>query len=219
MIGISGSYSQNNKKQFTESFRQENYTFSSSGKNEYFILEPGYQIILEGTEDKELVQLIITVLNETKKVGNIETRIVEEKESANGKLKEVSKNYFALCRETGSIFYFGEDVDMYNDGKIINHEGSWLAEGKNKAGLVIPGICLLGSRYYQEMAPDLAMDRAEIISISEVFKTAAGNFTNCLKTEETTPLNPKEKSFKIYAPGVGLIKDGNLLVVKYGFVK
>ena len=78
---------------------------------------------------------------------------------------------------------------------------------------------MLGSRYYQEMAPSVAMDRAEIISITETMKTPAGNFTDVLKTEETTPIEPKEKEYKYYAPGVGLIQDENLILIKYGFVE
>ena len=43
------------------------------------ILIPGYQLILEGKENATDVQLSITVLNETKTVNGVETRIVEEK--------------------------------------------------------------------------------------------------------------------------------------------
>ena len=83
----------------------------------------------------------------------------------------------------------------------------------------MPGLSLLGARYYQELAPGAAMDRAESVSISETLKTPAGTFTNCLKTLETTPLEPMEKEYKLYAPGVGLIKDEDMLLVKYGFIK
>lgn len=40
------------------------------GKNSYFILEPGYQVVLEGEEDSEKLQLVMSVLNETKIVLN-----------------------------------------------------------------------------------------------------------------------------------------------------
>ena len=209
---------QTKEKQFTESLMQDSCSFITTGRNTYFILEPGYQLILEGHEGKDNVRLVITVLNETKKIGNVETRVVEENESVNGKTIEISRNYFALCKETSSIYYFGEEVDMYKDGKIVSHEGAWIAEGKNKAGVMMPGLILLGARYYQEIAPDAAMDRAEIISTTEQMKTAAGTFTNCLKTEETTPLEPKNKEYKFFAPGVGLIRDGDLLLVKHGFI-
>ena len=206
-------------KQFTDSFLQDSCSFQTTGHNNYFILEPGYQLVLEGMEGKDKIKLVITVLNETKKIGNVETRIVEENESANGKTVEISRNFFAFCKQTGSVFYFGEEVDMYKNGKIINHEGAWIAEGNNKAGIMMPGIVLLGARFYNEIAPGVAMDRVEIISLKDTLQTPAGIFYNCLKTEETTPLEPKTKEYKLFTPGIGLIKDGDLLLTKYGFVK
>lgn len=221
LFGLVSVYGQNkgDEPQFTETFKQEICTFITTGKNLYFVLEPGYQLTLQGIEDNDTVLLVITVLNETKYIGNIETRIVEEHESVNGKVIEISRNYFALCRETGSIFYFGEDVDIYKDEKVVSHSGSWIAEGKNRAGLMMTVMPLIGSRYYQEIAPGIAMDRAEIISLSETLDTPAGNFENVLKIMETTPLEPNDKSYKLYAPDIGLIKDGDLLLVKHGFVK
>jgi len=205
---------------WTESFNLEKCNFASTGRNSYFILEPGYQLVLEGIDEVDSVNLTITVLNETNMIGAIETRVVEERESTNGELDEISRNFFAFCTQTGSIFYFGEEVDIYEDGILVNHSGAWRADSSGaRAGLMMPGIILIGARYYQEIAPDIAMDRAEIISNSETLQTAAGKFDHCLKTEETTPLEPKAKEYKIYAPGIGLIKDENLLLVKSGFVK
>lgn len=206
-------------KEFTDSFMQDSCSFETIGRNHYFILEPGYQLIYEGTDGKETTRLVITVLNETRKVDKLETRIVEENESVNGKTIEISRNFFAFCKQTGTVFYFGEEVDMYKNGKIVSHEGAWTAEGKNKAGVMMPGIILLGAKFYNEIAPGVAMDRSEIISMKETMKTPAGKFINCLKTEETSPLEPKAREYKIYAPGIGLIKDENLLLIKYGFIR
>src|ERR1043165_4522167 len=61
----------------------------STGRNPYFILEPGYVLILESGDER----LVITVTNETKKVDGVETRMVEERETKNDKLIEVSRNY------------------------------------------------------------------------------------------------------------------------------
>ena len=73
-------------------------------------------------------------------------------------------------------------------------------------------------RYYQEIAPGVAMDRAEILSIDTVLKTPAGEFEDCLETAEGTALNLLEREIKIYAPGIGLIQDANLLLTEYGFI-
>lgn len=200
-------------------FLPDSCEFITTGRNQYFILEPGYQLILEGEDDHEKLQLIITVLNETRKVGNIETRVVEERESENGELAEISRNYIAYCKQTATIAYFGEDVDIYKKGKIVSHEGSWLATGMNKPGVLMPGIVLPGAKYYQEFAPGIAMDKAEIISTTEVVKTTSGYFINCLKTLETNELKPKEKEYKYYAPSVGLVKEEELYLAKHGFIK
>jgi len=213
------SLSQNKDDKFIDSFNTDSCTFSTTGQNLYFILEPGFRLILAGENDGDEEQLIITVLNETKTINGIETRVVEENESEDGETTEISRNFFAICNETGDVFYFGEEVDIYKNGKIVSHSGAWIAEGKNKPGVIMPGNYEIGYKYYQEIAPEIAMDRAEIISIDVTFKTNAGKFTGCLKTLETTPLNPKEKEYKHYAPGIGLIQDEQLKLVKYGFIK
>lgn len=198
---------------WTVDFQVENDQLSTIGRNPHFILEPGYYLVLEqGVE-----RLTITVLNSTRQVGDVETRVVEEKETKDGKLVEISRNYYAISKRTNSVYYFGEDVDMYKNERVVGHGGSWLA-GVNGArfGLMMPGIILLRSRYYQELAPGIAMDRAEVVSMSETVGTPAAQFTNCLKVEETTPLEPRTKEYKYYAAGIGLVQDGALKLVKHG---
>ena len=194
----------------------ENCNFASTGKNDYFILEPGYQVILEGEEDGEKLQLIMSVMNETKMVDGVETRVVEEKETEGGNLIEVSRNYFAMCKPANNAIYFGEDVDMYEDGKVVSHEGAWLAgQNGSKAGMIMPGKIEVGLKYYQEIAPGVAEDRAEIVSVNDTLDTPAGTFSQVLKTEETNPLKPGEREFKFYAPRIGLIQDEALKLVKH----
>lgn len=206
----------NKADEWTSDFSADKDTLMSSGTNPYFVLEPGYQLVFEDDAEK----VVKTVLGETKVVDGVECRVVEEQETKSGKLVEVSRNYFAISKRTNSVYYFGEDVDEYKDGKVVGHSGSWLA-GKDgaKFGLVMPGVPLLKARYYHEVAPEKALDRAEIVALGVTVKTPAGEFKNCVKVEETTPLEPKTKEYKVYAPGVGCVQDGDLKLVKYGKVK
>ena len=195
---------------FTSRFDVEKSDLASAGRNPWFSLEPGHTLTLEDSTTR----LVITVLNETKVVDGVETRVIEERETEKGALIEVSRNYFAISRRTNSVFYFGEDVDMYKNGKVVNHEGAWLSgAGGARFGLMMPGLPLMHARYFQEVAPKIAMDRPEIVSLTESIKTPAGAFTNVLKMEETTPLEPNAKEAKFYASGVGLIQDGDLKLV------
>src|SRR5438874_10902001 len=81
---------------------------------------------------------------------------------------------------------------------------------------LFPYTTLFRSRYFQEVAPKVAMERATIVSVSETVKTPAGEFTNCLKVEETTPLQRFTTEYKYYAPGIGMVQDGSLKLVKVG---
>jgi hypothetical protein len=198
---------------WTSAFTVAADEWTATGRNPWFSLVPGDQSTFEGGDSK----LVITVLDETRTVDGVQTRVIEEREWDEGQLEEVSRNFFALSKRTNSVYYFGEEVDIYKNGRLARHEGAWMA-GENGAhfGMIMPGEPLLGSRYAQEIAPDVAMDRAEVVGLAETLTTPAGTFTGCLKTEETSPLEPRSREHKLYAPGVGLIQDGEVVLVKVG---
>jgi len=191
-------------------------TLTTEGEAPYFILKPGYQSTFTGGGGK----LVITVLNETLEVGGVMTRVVEEREWKGAGLVEVSRNYFAMDPKTGDVYYFGEDVDEYKKGKVVSHGGSW-RHGANGAtfGLMMPGKPSVGMKFYNEQAKGVAMDRAEIVSVSDRLTTSAGTFDRCVRTRETTPLEKFAREYKIYAPGVGLIQDGDMVLVSHSSAK
>jgi hypothetical protein len=71
---------------------------------------------------------------------------------------------------------------------------------------VIPASPAIRQAFYQEIAPKVAMDRVEVVSVDETIKTPAGTFEHCVHLRETTPLE-RDVSHKYYAPGIGIIKD------------
>ena len=214
------------KVQFTTEFRLEDCIFETQGSNPYFILEPGYQLVFEGEEDGETLRLEITVLDETETInlpdnGQIETRVVEEVEMADGEPVETSRNFFAICDKTNDVFYFGEDVDILEPDGTVSHEGAWRAgepdeDGLAEPGIIMPGTFLLGSRYYQEQADGIALDRAEHVEMGLEITVPAGEFSECVRVRETTPLEGG-KSEKIYCPEVGLVTDAPVELVEYGY--
>jgi hypothetical protein len=205
-----GSARDDKDSDWNSNFSVNRSNLVSKGTNPYFVLEPGHVSHFQGGNET----LTISVLDETKLVNGVEARVVEEREEKNGKLVEVSRNYFAIDKLSNDVYYFGEDVDIYKDGKVVNHDGAWLSGvGGAKFGLMMPGQPKVGDKFYQELAPKVAMDRCEIVATEEEFKTPAGTFKNCLRIKETTPLE-KGAGYKVYAPGVGLLKDDELLLTK-----
>jgi hypothetical protein len=207
-------------ERWMQSFPVDVTELVSEGENPYFILKPGYELTLAGKEGGKPLELVVTVLNDTMNVGGVTTRVVEERERIGGQLVEVSRNYFAIHPKTKDVYYFGEDVDIYKDGKIVNHEGAW-HHGEHDAhfGLMMPGVPALGLRHYQELAPKVAMDRVEIVSLTERVTTPAGVFDGCLKMKETTPLERFARDYKIYAPGIGIVQDGAARLVSHKYIQ
>jgi hypothetical protein len=209
--------------EFTSQFRLQDCKFKTRGSNPYFVLDPGFRLILEGEDEGEELLLQITVLNETEFIdlseqglGVIPTRIVEEREWVDGELEEVSRNYFAACQQTGAVYYFGEEVDPPG--------GSWRA-GENGArpGLIMPGTFLLGSRYFQEIAAeDEAIDRGENTDMDLEVSVEAGDFSGCVEIVDTNPAelvcDVEEGDTKVYCPGVGLVIDEDAELTWYGYV-
>ncbi len=201
---------------YQEEFNLDSRKLSDTGESKYFILKPGFQIVLASKD----TTLTITVLAETRKIGAFMTRAVEEREVQDGELGEVARDFYAIDPATGDVFVFGEEVDTYEKGKIVNHDGTWVAyKNGGKPGLAMPGNPKVGMKYYQEVSPGIVMDRAEVISVSKTLKTQAAEFKNCMQTEGSSKLDPSAVEFRIFAPGVGLVQFESLRLVRYGYVK
>ena len=201
-------------QEFQQEFGLAARKLGPSGESRYFILMPGFQLVLASSNTK----LTITVLEATKEIGGITTRVVEEREEENGALVEISRNFFAIDAATKDVFYFGEEVDFYKAGQVTGHDGSWLAyQQGNRPGLIMAGSPKVGLKYYQEIAPGIALDRAEVMTVSENCQTPAGSFTNCLIARESSGLEAAIE-YKTYAPGIGLVQDQALRLVSYGYL-
>jgi hypothetical protein len=204
---------------FTDQFPIAACNFKTQGGNAFLILHPNRQLYLNNercADCDEFVELWITVLPETRlirfidngKMRIVRTRVLEEYETVDGELEEISHNFVASCEPMNDVYYFGEDV-FDGDGNPL--PDAWLA-GRDGArpGILMPDRAfLLGSRYYQEVAPN-AQDRGEHTSMSFEAEVPAGEFKNCVEITETTPLEPDSESFKTYCPNVGMVRDGDL---------
>jgi hypothetical protein len=167
--------------------------------------------------DKIETRLESRVLNETTIVAGVRVLILEERAYEDGELVEVARDYFAQ-HKNGDVYYFGERVDNYEDGKLKDHAGQWLA-GENGAqpGIFMPAAPKVGETLSLELAPGIAEDKATVLSLTDSVKVPAGTYSNCLKTRDFTPLEPDVEEFKWYCPGAGLVKetgDGSLLELK-----
>ncbi|MCX6602237.1 MAG: hypothetical protein NTV52_01440 [Acidobacteria bacterium] len=198
---------------YQSAFAVDKKTLGVKGSNPYFNLTPGYTLEYKNGKLADT----ISVLNETKRIDGVETRVVEHREMKAGRLIEVTRDYYAIDAVTNDVYYFGEEVDVIKKGKVVDHKGTWLAGEKGaKFGLMMPASPKAGQKYYQEQAPGAALDRVEVMSIDEKITTPAGTFTKCVRVLESSPLEKTLHDSKWYVAGVGQVKDGAMVLVRYG---
>ena len=159
------------------------------------------------TDETVELRLESRLLAETKVVAGVTVAVLEERDFEDGELVEVALDYFAQHRD-GTVYYFGEDVDNYEDGVVVNHDGSWLAgEDGAREGVIMPAQPVEGQTFQQERAPGVAEDQATVVSLDEAVTAPAGAYTGCMQTRDVNPLEPGVEEFKWYCPGVGLVRE------------
>lgn len=184
--------------------------FSLTSTNPYFPMEVGSEWVLEGGDER----VVITVLDETETVAGVTTRVIEEREFEDGELKEVSRNFFAQASD-GTVCYFGEDVDNYQDGEVVSHESEWRADAPgSRPGIIMPGNPRPGVTFQMEAAPGAAEDTGKVLELGSSTEVPAGTFAETLRLEEFDLLDD-EKEEKVYAKGVGILVDEDLELVSH----
>ena len=170
-------------------------------------LRPGSKFTyhVQTDEGQEINEVTVTTSTE-KIMGVICSVITDIVKNDKGDLVENTADWYAQDNE-GNVWYFGENTSEYENGKVVSTEGTWRA-GVNGAqpGIIMPGKLMLGIPYRQEYLFNEAEDMAKVISTTETVTVPFGTFTNCIETEEWTPLEPGVVEHKYYATGIGYIK-------------
>ncbi len=152
----------------------------------------------------------VYVTYDTKDILGVQTTVVRDVAWDEGVLVEDTLDWYAQDT-AGNVWYLGELATNYeydDEGNFIgtNTEGSWEA-GVDDAlpGYIMKANPQVGDKYYQEFAPGIAVDEAEVLSLDESISVGFGDFDRVLKTLEFTELEPDVFEFKYDAPGVGQI--------------
>ncbi len=177
--------------------------FTMNIDNPLFNLPPGKLMVYEAKTEDGLERVEIRIRKDTRKIMGVDTLIYNDRVFVEGELVEETNDYLAQDKG-GNVWYFGEAVDNYENGKFLDHKGGWIA-GEDGAlpGIWIKGKQVVGDSYRMEYYKDKAEDMAKVMEIGVTVKVAAGTFENCTKVYEWTPLEPDAKEYKYYCPDVG----------------
>ncbi|MBI3636089.1 MAG: hypothetical protein HY216_07720 [Candidatus Rokubacteria bacterium] len=184
--------------------------FVATVDNPFFPLVPGTTFIYEGQTAQGLEHDEFAVTHNTKLILGVTCVEVHDVVTTGGELTEDTLDWFAQDT-TGNVWYFGENSQQLAGGLTVGLEGSWTG-GVDGAvpGIVMEAHPTIGDFYRQEFLLKDAEDMAEVVSLTEsvTVPVQVAAFDNCLKTKETSPLEPDVTENKFYAAGVG-----NLLTI------
>ena len=177
--------------------------FTSIIDNPFFTMPVGKKMIFEKRTDEGLERIEITITGEKRNIMGVDTFEYLDREFLNGELVEETKDYIAQDKD-GNVWYFGEDVANYENGKFKDHAGAWIAgvDGA-KPGYWIKARHVVGDEYRQEFYKGEAEDMVKVVAVGLTVKTGLGTYKNCTKTYDWTPLDPESKEHKYYCPSAG----------------
>jgi hypothetical protein len=183
--------------------------FANAVTNPYFPLVPGTVFRFRGTGNARDETTVVTVTSDTRVVNGIRATVVRDQVYRAGELIEDTYDWYAQDG-AGNVWYLGEDTKEYRNGRVVTTQGSWEAG----VGAAKPGIIMwadpaahVGERYRQEYLPGEAEDWGKVVAVGETVVVPYGRFQGCIKTEDTTPLEPNVREHKYYCRGVGVVKE------------
>jgi len=181
--------------------------FTTDIDNPYWPMSPGSKWVYdEGDPKGPSERVVVEVTNRTKRIANgITARVIRDTVSTRGVPIEVTDDWYAQDK-AGNIWYLGEYVTNYEDGKVVDHAGSFEAgvDGA-QAGIAMPADPRPGMTYRQEYYRGEAEDEAGVITVGEEQVEVPFGYFNkgVLMTRDLVPTEPKVQELKFYAPGVG----------------
>ena len=188
--------------------------FTTNITNKYFRLPVGRVMTYELETEEGLERIQIEMLAKRKKLMGVDTITYwdrvwldtnGDKKFSKKELIEETYDYLAQDKK-GNVWYFGEEVDNYVDGKLVDHDGSWLA-GEDGAlpGIWIKGKHKVGDSYLQEYYEGEAEDTRDVVATDVEVKIKMGEYDDCVQFYDWTPLDPESREYKYYCPEVGAL--------------
>ena len=179
--------------------------FSTTINNPYFPLKPGTTYEYQAHTVDGLITNFVAVTHKTKMILGVTCVEVHDTVFLNGQKTEDTLDWYAQDGD-GNVWYFGEDSEDLTKGRVSSLAGSWTG-GVHGAepGIVMEAHPKVGDAYRQELLLNEAEDFARVLSLDESVKVPFGSFDNCLKTTESSGVEPGTVEFKFYAPGIGVV--------------
>lgn len=197
-----------------QDFNPENFDRSTTIDNPWFPLDPGTQLVFEGStreEDKRVQHRVaFTVTDLAKEIGGVRNVVVWERDWRAGELQEAELALFAQDND-GNVWHLGQYPEEYEAGKVVAAPAWFHGLKRARAGIAMKAHPRLGApAYSQGFAPPPInwVDRAEVHELGTRTCVPVRCYQDVLVAREFEPDKPESFQLKYYARGVGNVKVG-----------
>jgi len=165
---------------------------------------------LRGPSEGKPERVVRTLLNQTKRftVGGrpVDAAVVEDRAILAGELAERTLDYFAQA-DDGTVYYLGENVALYKNGKPAGHEGTWLyGEHTRALGVAMPAAPRTGSAWRSEDVPGVTTESDRMLGRSASATALGHTYHDVIRVRESIkPENEIED--KLYVRGLGVVSE------------
>jgi len=180
--------------------------FVRSITNPYLPFPVGRTLTYRGIKDGVTQTDVVHVTSDTRVLEGITAVAVSDVATHAGKLLEKTTDWYAQDKQ-GNVWYLGERTAAYSHGHV-DHSGSWLAGVHDgEPGIVMKAHPQVPVAYRQEFQRGQAEDTAWIVNRGGSFKLPFTVVHNVVTSYEFTVLEPTVLDKKIYAPGLGIVRE------------
>jgi hypothetical protein len=161
------------------------------------------QVIMGGHVEGKPFRTEVTRLPGTKPItwrNTIDTAVIQYVAYLDGRIHEVALDWYAQA-DDGSVWYFGEDVFNYEDGRIADTEGTWVAGDQTPAAMIMPAKPAVGNVYRPENAPEVVFEEVRVEKIDQTIAGPSGTISGAIEVSELHMDGKREG--KVFAPGYG----------------
>jgi hypothetical protein len=167
------------------------------------------QTIYGGHVDGKPFRTEVTLMPGTKPIvwqgKTVDTAVSQYVAYLDGRIHEVANDWYAQA-DGGSVWYFGEDVFNYEDGKVADTEGTWVAGDATPAAMIMPAEPQVGNVYRSENAPGIAFEEVRVDKVDQQIDGPSGKISGAIEVNELHMDGTRES--KIFAPGYGEFSTG-----------
>jgi len=128
-----------------------------------------------------------------------------------GRIEEVALDWYA-ADDNGSVWYMGEDVFNYLNGKLLNTDGTWKAGRDGPAAMIMPADPQVGNVYRVENIFGTVFEEVTVKSVNQTVDGPSGPVNGAMIAEELHEDGLTEA--KTFAPGYGEFFTGDQVDVE-----